>query len=231
MLLPLPMKLGEVWHRQRRWTGRGGPPNKAASSRSSSQSSSNCFGSWQILVDGSEANPATAGDLPQPQAHCKLQSKNFFDLAQRTISWLASDLPFLGEAACLCVVQRRCPVEIILAKPNALPDRPKTFRLHPGITFTFARIPHPSTIFANGAGHSTVFTNHLTRTKANFQFTQVLSLRGILGDNGLLTNQTLFNSDRYKTLTGDILLTYLLHPGTALYLDTITNSRTWQSIR
>ena len=26
-----------------------------------------------------------------------------------TISWLASDPPFLGEAACHCVVQRRWP--------------------------------------------------------------------------------------------------------------------------
>jgi hypothetical protein len=40
------------------------------------------FGSFgPLLVSGPEANRATAGDLPQPQAHFKLQSKNFFDLA------------------------------------------------------------------------------------------------------------------------------------------------------
>ena len=36
-----------------------------------------------------------------------------------TISWLASDPPFLGEGACYCVVQRRWPVEINPATPNA----------------------------------------------------------------------------------------------------------------
>jgi hypothetical protein len=34
----------------------------------------------------------------------------------------------------------------------------------------------------------------------------------------LAPNSALFASDRYKQLTGDFLLTYLLHPGTAVYL-------------
>lgn len=48
------------------------------------------FGSLQILVGGSEADRATAGDRSQPQAQFKSQSKYFFDLAARTISSLAS---------------------------------------------------------------------------------------------------------------------------------------------
>jgi len=39
------------------------------------------FGSLQILVGGSQADRATAGDRSQPQAQFKSQSKNFFDLA------------------------------------------------------------------------------------------------------------------------------------------------------
>jgi hypothetical protein len=42
------------------------------------------FGSLQVLVCGAEAIGATPGDLPQPQAHFKLQSKNFFDLAHES---------------------------------------------------------------------------------------------------------------------------------------------------
>jgi len=37
------------------------------------------FGPLQVLMCGAEANRATAGDLPRPQAHLKLQSKTFFD--------------------------------------------------------------------------------------------------------------------------------------------------------
>src|SRR5205814_988466 len=87
MALPLLVKVGEVWHRQHGraspwWPGEQGSlqpifvpilPKRPRDSRR--------FGSLQILMDGSESNRATAGDLPQPQAHVKLQSKNFFDLA------------------------------------------------------------------------------------------------------------------------------------------------------
>jgi hypothetical protein len=56
------------------------------------------------------------------QAHFKLQSKNFFDLAHGQSPRWQADPPFRGEAACHCVVQRRyLPVEIIPAKPNAVP--------------------------------------------------------------------------------------------------------------
>jgi predicted porin len=67
-------------------------------------------------------------------------------------------------------------------------------------------------------GKPTVFNNHLVRTKLNYQFTRALSLRGILDYYALLPNTDLINSERYKQLTGDILVTYLLNPGTALYV-------------
>lgn len=35
---------------------------------------------------------------------------------------------------------------------------------------------------------------------------------------GLLRNSALFNSDRYKQFIADILLTYVLNPGTAVYI-------------
>jgi hypothetical protein len=63
-----------------------------------------------------------------------------------------------------------------------------------------------------------VYTNHLWRTKVNYQFTKALSLRAIADYYGVLPNSALIDQDRYKQLTGDILLTYLLNPGTALYI-------------
>ena len=63
-----------------------------------------------------------------------------------------------------------------------------------------------------------VYTNHLWRTKLNYQFTRALSLRGIVDYYAVLPNAGLIRQERYKQLTGDILLTYLLNPGTALYI-------------
>jgi len=62
----------------------------------------------------------------------------------RTISWLASGPPFLGEAACHCVVQRRWPVEIIPGSSRTrFRDRPETVRLHRGSGVHH----HPGTLF------------------------------------------------------------------------------------
>ncbi|MCU1238860.1 MAG: rane associated hydrolase [Candidatus Solibacter sp.] len=63
-----------------------------------------------------------------------------------------------------------------------------------------------------------VFVNHLARSRLNYQFTRELSLRMIVDYNGVLANPQLVNLTRQKRITGDVLLTYLIHPGTALYL-------------
>ncbi len=63
-----------------------------------------------------------------------------------------------------------------------------------------------------------IFNNHLARWKLNYQFTRALSLRAILNYNAVLANPALVDLERTKSLTGDILLTYLLNPGTALYI-------------
>jgi hypothetical protein len=77
-----------------------------------------------------------------------------------------------------------------------------------------------------------IFSNYLSRTKFNYQFTRELSLRLILDYNATISNPALFDvqtslggSDLTsgpiaptKKFTTDVLLTYLLHPGTALYV-------------
>ena len=42
-------------------------------------------------------------------------------------------------------------------------------------------------------------------------------MRAIFDYNGVLPNASLVSLDRSKRLDADVLLTYLLHPGTALY--------------
>jgi hypothetical protein len=70
-----------------------------------------------------------------------------------------------------------------------------------------------------------IFNNHILRTKWNWQFTRELSLRVILQYNATLTQNAppspayaLTSLPTTKNFNGDVLVTYLLHPGTALYV-------------
>ncbi len=67
------------------------------------------------------------------------------------------------------------------------------------------------------ARETSIFHNHILRSKLNYQFTRRLSIRTILDYNAVLTNPALIALERTKRFTGDVLLTYLVNPGTALY--------------
>jgi hypothetical protein len=71
---------------------------------------------------------------------------------------------------------------------------------------------------AGFAPDSSIFNDHILRSKVNYQFTREFSLRAILDYNATLPNNSLTTFQRSKRLTGDVLFTYLLHPGTALYV-------------
>jgi hypothetical protein len=83
------------------------------------------------------------------------------------------------------------------------------------------------TAFTSGQA---IFNNYLLRTKVNYQFTKELSLRVILDYDATLANSQLLNLQSNlgsyldgpvpptKQFTTDVLLTYLVHPGTALYI-------------
>jgi hypothetical protein len=68
---------------------------------------------------------------------------------------------------------------------------------------------------ASGAG---IFNNHILRSKLNYQFTREISVRAILDYNAVLPNSSLVALERTKRLAADFLLTYLINPGTALFL-------------
>ena len=52
----------------------------------------------------------------------------------------------------------------------------------------------------------------------NYQFTRALSVRAIIDYNSVLPNPGLIDLVRTKAITGDVLITWLLQPGTALYV-------------
>ncbi len=90
----------------------------------------------------------------------------------------------------------------------------------------------PGTLAPPFTAGQSVFNNYLNRTKLNYQFTKELSLRLILDYNATLANSQLFDVQRSlggsddpngpfvptKQFTTDVLFTYLLHPGTAVYV-------------
>jgi hypothetical protein len=63
-----------------------------------------------------------------------------------------------------------------------------------------------------------ILTNQLVRSRMNVQFTRALSLRTIVDYNGLVSDKSLVAEDGYKRVTVDVLLSWLLHPGTAVYV-------------
>jgi len=75
-----------------------------------------------------------------------------------------------------------------------------------------------------------IFNNHILRTKLNYQFTREISLRLIADYSATLANGGLLDVQRNlgsyaggpaparKKLRGDVLFTWLLHPGTAVYM-------------
>jgi len=69
-----------------------------------------------------------------------------------------------------------------------------------------------------------VFTNHIFRNTVNYQFSPALSLRTIVDYNAVLSNTAVASFGNSKTVTGDALLAYIPHPGTAVYLG-YTNRR------
>ncbi len=75
----------------------------------------------------------------------------------------------------------------------------------------------------NGAAKHAVFNNHIIRSKWNYQFTREFSLRFIGQYNGLLANPVYSSLSTVKAFNADILFTYLLHPGTAIYVGYNTN--------
>ncbi len=90
-----------------------------------------------------------------------------------------------------------------------------------------------------------IFNNYLFRTKLNYQFTKALSLRLIVDYDATLANNQLLNLQTNlgsyaggplppsKQFTTDVLMTYLLHPGTALdigYNNGLSNLRIDESL-
>jgi hypothetical protein len=68
------------------------------------------------------------------------------------------------------------------------------------------------------ADDSGIFSNHIIRSKWNYQFTREISARLIFQYDALLANGLHTSLPTRKNFNADFLFTWLVHPGTALYL-------------
>ncbi len=69
-----------------------------------------------------------------------------------------------------------------------------------------------------GAPQGRIFTDHILRTRVNYQFTRELSARVIVDYETLSPNQALVDLDHERRFNADVLFTYLLNPWTAVYV-------------
>jgi len=74
-----------------------------------------------------------------------------------------------------------------------------------------------SRLTAAGTENS-VFTNHIVRSRWNWQFNPELSIRVILQYDTVLTNPSETRLETEKNFNADVLFTYLLNPWTALHV-------------
>ena len=96
-------------------------------------------------------------------------------------------------------------------------------RLRIDNTYLFTRLE-------DRAGRGEIFTNEIFRTRFNWQFNRRLSLRVILQYDSTRPNPALSSLEDDDNLNGDLLVTYLVNPWTALFAGYNSNYRSRELI-
>ena len=65
---------------------------------------------------------------------------------------------------------------------------------------------------------ATIFTERRLRTRFTYQLTRALSVRTVVDNKSVAVNRALAEGDDERKWSGDVLVTYLVNPGTALYI-------------
>src|SRR5438093_1804996 len=85
-------------------------------------------------------------------------------------------------------------------------------------TFLYERLRTPPGSPPTGDFPKPILTNRILREKLNYQFTRALSFRAILDYSTVDRDSTLSRVEPEHRWGMDLLFTYLVHPGTALYV-------------
>jgi hypothetical protein len=87
-----------------------------------------------------------------------------------------------------------------------------------------------STELEDRSGRGTIFTDHIVRTRWNYQFTKEMSLRVILQHENTKPNSELSRLTREENLNLDVLFRYVLNPWSALYVGFNNNESNLQIV-
>lgn len=100
-------------------------------------------------------------------------------------------------------------------------------RLRVDESYLYARLSTRDGEATPSQATGTIFTNHILRTRANYQFTRALSLRAIVDYEAVLPNERLVALEREKRFGYDVLATYLVNPWTAVYIGYTDTYENW----
>ena len=92
-----------------------------------------------------------------------------------------------------------------------------TIGLRPAPAFT-VDTTYLWTRLADIAGGRMIFSDHIIRSRWNYQLSRRLSLRAIVRYEDLLANPAGSTLQAHRDVNADVLFTYLVQPGTALYV-------------
>ncbi len=67
-------------------------------------------------------------------------------------------------------------------------------------------------------GGENIFNSHIVRSRWNYQFTPRLAARFIAQYDAVLANPVFTSLESRKNFNADFLITYLVHPGTAVFV-------------
>jgi hypothetical protein len=132
-------------------------------------------------------------------------------LESEWLKWLAASASYSWGTA----VNHKPPAGVAPSRGDAgeaevtFTFRP-TSRLRLDHTWLYSRLTTP--------GGARIFTDRIWREKLNYQFSRALSLRAIVDYSAIDRDSTRSRLDRERAWSVDGLLTYLVNPGTALYL-------------
>ena len=76
----------------------------------------------------------------------------------------------------------------------------------------------PGTPLPAGISGGTIFTDHIVRTRVNYQFSKALSGRVIFDYETVNPNTALVDLERERRFNADVLFTYMVNPWTAVYV-------------
>ncbi|HJQ68392.1 MAG TPA: DUF5916 domain-containing protein [Blastocatellia bacterium] len=144
----------------------------------------------------------------------------YFEFETEWLDWLAFSASYLrGRGVNFFPARERLPFPADTVNGQMQVTFRPTSRFSFEQTYIYNRLRTPGGLDIDDTPASTsIFNNHLLRSKVNYQFTRELSLRAILDYDAVLPNTDLVELEREKRLNADLLLTYLLNPGTALYV-------------